>query len=53
MLAMFTEDTKLPEALKYFDFIVQGKPQPPLAFIPLTEDEQVRVLSPLIWVKVS
>ena len=42
MLAMFPEESKIPEALKYFDFIITNdKPQLPLSFIPLSEEEQV------------
>ena len=42
MLAMFAEEVKIPEELKYFDFIY-GKAQLPLAFLPLSEEEQVRM----------
>ena len=39
---MFAEEVKIPEELKYFDFIY-GKAQLPLAFLPLSEEEQVRI----------
>ncbi|GAB1603780.1 hypothetical protein Ahia01_000659300, partial [Argonauta hians] len=40
MLALFVPSCKIPEDLKQFSYILVDKPQDPLAYIPLTEEEQ-------------
>lgn len=41
MLALFSEDVKIPEELAMFESICRSRPVLPLAFQPLTEEEQV------------
>ena len=43
MLALFIPNTKPPERLDEFPALKSDKPLHPLAFLPLTEDEQVCV----------
>ncbi|CAH3157868.1 unnamed protein product [Porites evermanni] len=40
MLALFSEDVKIPEELEMFESICRPRPVLPLAFQPLTEEEQ-------------
>ena len=41
MLALFSEDVQLPKELELFESICRLRPTLPLAFVPLTEEEQV------------
>lgn len=41
MLALFSEDVKMPEELEMFDSVCRNRPVLPLAFQPLSEEEQV------------
>jgi PERQ amino acid-rich with GYF domain-containing protein len=41
MLALFIEDLVKPVALDHFTSIAKDKSHFPLAFVPLTEEEQV------------
>jgi len=41
MLALFSEDVEMPKELEMFDSICRNRPVLPLAFQPLTEEEQV------------
>ena len=41
MLALFSEEVKIPEELEMFDSVCRSRPVLPLAFQPLTEEEQV------------
>lgn len=40
MLALFSEEVKIPEELEMFDSVCRSRPVLPLAFQPLTEEEQ-------------
>lgn len=42
MLALFNEEVKIPEELVMFESICRSRPVLPLAFQPLTEEEQVK-----------
>ena len=42
MLALFAEDLLKPKELESFEGIGRSRPALPMAFIPLTEEEQVR-----------
>lgn len=42
MLALFSEDVEMPKELEMFDSICRNRPVLPLAFQPLTEEEQVQ-----------
>lgn len=44
MLALFSEDVNIPEELEMFDSICRNRPVLPLAFQPLTEEEQVQLI---------
>lgn len=44
MLALFVPSCKVPEDLKQYPLIMVDKAQDPLAYIPLTEEEQVNVV---------
>jgi len=44
MLALVTEDYEMPLGLKEFEDIINDKPNQPLAFIPLSDEEEVPVL---------
>ena len=41
MLALFNEEVKIPEELEMFESVCRSRPVLPLAFQPLTEEEQV------------
>ena len=50
MLALFSEDVEMPKELEMFDSICRNRPVLPLAFQPLTEEEQVRLYFVLLYV---
>ena len=41
MLALVTDDYEMPLGLKEFEDIINEKPNQPLAFVPLSEEEEV------------
>lgn len=43
MLALVTDDYEMPLGLKEFEDIINEKPNQPLAFIPLSDEEEVYI----------
>ena len=42
MLALVTDEYEMPLGLKEFEDIINEKPNQPLAFIPLSDEEEVK-----------
>lgn len=43
MLALVSDDYEMPLGLKEFQDIINERPVPPLAFIPLSDEEEVNI----------
>lgn len=53
MLALYTRCEEVPEELQQFTAILSEKAQDPLAFQPLSEEEQVSYHFPIVLLMIS